>query len=79
MFKGEPHLFCLLTVLAPVVVFHRLYDEWEMGPELPFPGGIRDAQHVNVVLSYVDSELKLQRGRRLLHHRNNHHLLVWTR
>lgn len=65
----------LLTILPPIVVFPRLHGEWEVGTELPFPGGIRDTQLVSIVLSYVHSELKLQRSRRLLYHRNKHHTL----
>lgn len=63
--------FSQMKILAPVVVFHRLHNEWEVGPELPFPRRIRDSQLVNIILSYVHSELKLQRGRRLFYHRNN--------
>lgn len=59
---------CLLTILAPVVVFHRLHDERKVGPELPFPRRIRYSQLVDIILSYVHSELKLQRGRKLFYH-----------
>lgn len=64
---------CLLTTTVKSV-FYRLHDEREVGSELPLPGGIRDAQHVSIVLSDVHSELQLQRGRRLIHHGNIHHL-----
>lgn len=78
MFAASP-AFLLLTVLAPVVVFRRLHDEWQVGPELPFPRRFRDSQLVNIILSYVHSELKLQRSRRFFHHRHNHHLRDRTR
>lgn len=65
----------ILSVDNPVKsVFYRLHDEREVGSELPLPRGIGDAQHVSIVLSDVHSELQLQRGRRLIHHGNNHHL-----
>lgn len=66
--------FCVLTLVAPGVVFHRLYHEREVGSKLPFPRRIREPQPVRVLLSYVHPELQLQRGRRLLHHGDNHHL-----
>lgn len=69
----------VLTIPAPVVVFHRLHDEWKVGPELPFPRRIGYSQLVNVILSHVHSELKLQRGRKLFYHWHNHHLHNWTR
>lgn len=72
-------MFCLLTMPAPAVVFHRLHDKWEVGPELPFPGWIGDAQLLSIVLSHVHPELQLQRGGRLLYHRNIHDLHVRTR
>ena len=74
METAEFPVTCLLTTLAPLLVFYRLHDEREVGSELPLPRGIRDAQHVSIVVSHVHSELQLQRGGRLIYHGNNHHL-----
>lgn len=71
--------YCVLTVVVPGVVCHRLYHEWEVGSKLPLPRRIRAPQLVHIFLSYVHPKLQLQGGWCLLHHRVNHHLHDWTR
>lgn len=71
--------YCVLTVVVPGVVCHRLYHEWEVGSKLPLPWRIREPQLVHIFLSYVHPKLQLQGGWCLLHHRDNHHLHDWTR
>ena len=79
MLTAEFPRICPMTFPSTVIVFHRIRDEWEVGSELPFLGGIRDTQPVSIILSYVQPELELQNRRRLLHHRHIHHLHVRSR
>lgn len=74
-------VYRIMTVSFLLLVFCRLHDEWEVGPELPFPRRLWNSKLVHIVLPNVHSELQLQRAWRFFCHRHNHHhyLHIWSR